>query len=115
MDGAIRDTNPTEEFVKVIKDFEIPMEKVFIESITTEHYFSNTSTVLKKSSNKAEQVEIFLLITNNIGTHPEAIVCRKCVFSQLISFTNIYPQENVTIISHTCGSSLCRRLISDLW
>ena len=50
MDGAIRDTNPTEEFVKVIKDFEIPMEKVFIESITTEHYFSNTSTVSRVHS-----------------------------------------------------------------
>ena len=49
-DGKIRNPTIKEEFAKVIKEFKIPMEKVFIDSIS-EEYFSK-----KQCSGKSTQL-----------------------------------------------------------
>ena len=45
-EGTIRNPTMKEEFVKVIKEFKIPVEKEFIDSVS-EEYFSKTSTMAK--------------------------------------------------------------------
>ena len=44
-DGAIRNLAIKEEFVKVTKEFEIPVEKVFIDSILEEYFLKNNAVV----------------------------------------------------------------------
>ena len=48
-DGEIRNPTIKEEFIKVIKEFRIPVEQVFIDSIL-EEYFSKTSAVARVHS-----------------------------------------------------------------
>ena len=49
VDGEVRNPTIKEVFVQVIKEFKIPVEKVFIYSISGE-YFSKTSTMAKVQS-----------------------------------------------------------------
>ena len=44
VDGEVRNPTIKEEFVQVIKEFKIPVEKVFIDSVL-EEYFSKTSKI----------------------------------------------------------------------
>ena len=46
VDGEVRNPTIKEEFVQVIKEFKIPVGKVFINSIS-EEYFSKTSKMAK--------------------------------------------------------------------
>ena len=46
VDGKVRNPTIKEEFVQVIKEFKIPVKKVFIDSIS-EEYFSKTSKMAK--------------------------------------------------------------------
>ena len=48
-DGEVRNPTIKEEFVQVIKEFKIPVEKEFIDTIS-EEYFSNTSKMARVHS-----------------------------------------------------------------
>ena len=47
-EGEVRNPTIKEEFVQVIKEFKIPVEKGFIDIISEEH-FSNTSNMAKST------------------------------------------------------------------
>ena len=70
-DGEIRNPTIREEFVKVIKEFKIPVEKVFINSISGE-YFSKTNTIvfLNREATALMHMEIwrrFLMARNEVS------------------------------------------------
>ena len=48
-EGEVRNPTFKKEFVQVIKEFKIPIERVFTDTIS-EEYFSNTSNIAQEQS-----------------------------------------------------------------
>ena len=74
-DGKIRNPTIKEEFDKVIKEFKISVEKVFIDSIS-EEYFSKTSAVSRVHSylnimhkNAGKEIDVFIEHFTNVAVY----------------------------------------------
>jgi len=108
--GKIRNPTVKEEFVKVIKEFKIPVEKVFIDSIS-EEYFSKTSAVAKVQSYlnimyKYAGKEIDIMIDHFTNTAVYAVVIEDIIDRTVDKFhwnqnVILFLNRGATAIMHT--------------
>ena len=92
-DGTIRNPTIKEEFVKVIKEFKIPVEKEFIDSIS-EEYFSKHSMVTRihgylNIMYKYAGKEIEVMIEHFTNTAVYAVVIEDIIETTMVNFIGI--------------------------
>ena len=111
-DGTIRNPTIKEEFVKVIKEFKIPVEKEFINSIS-EEYFSKNSMVTRVHSYlnimyKYAGKEIGIMIEHFTNTAIYAVVIEDIIEATVGKF---HWDQNIILFLNRGATALMHKEI----